>query len=115
MKLNISGEKLQELVSQVRAKMAEFIPSVYEPMEVVASDVEKASLGQKDEFGRFTIKLQDGVEVKASLFRGTKEGLDRYDLALCKNVREIKISQGALAGTVYPKGDARAFRLMEPK
>lgn len=108
----IKVAKFKELVADVRKKMNDLIPATYAVDQVVAEDISLE--GQKqDEFGRYIIE-HEGQTLKALVFRGTDPNLESYDLALCINSRDIVISQGALAGTTYEKGKARAWRLIAP-
>lgn len=114
MTLSITSKKLKELVATIRKTMNEFIPSVYEPVEVVAKDLDVSTL-KKDTFGRFIIPLDKDTTVKATFFRGESESATSYDLQLCKSTRDVSFTEGVFAGQTIPKGQLRGFRLMVAK
>lgn len=114
MTLTISSKKLKELVATIRKTMNEFIPSVYEPVEIVAKDLDVNAL-KKDTFGRYIVPLDKDTTVKATFFRGEAEGAASYDLHLCKSTRDVSFTEGVFAGQVIPKGQLRGFRFMTAK
>lgn len=88
MEFSKTFEKVAKTVSQENAKV---LPDVFVTEgKPEATDIALSELGEKDEFGRFTIAKKD-TAVKAKFARGVAENLDSYNLVVQVSNRDIKI------------------------